>query len=102
VSYFSRQFHIFEWLRGRKVTAVQQIKDVKEKIVGLKQTLRAMQQGKVKMVYVADDIEEHVLRKISDACRETNVPLKRLGYCQCELGRFCQIEVGAAVVALLK
>jgi large subunit ribosomal protein L7A len=81
---------------------MQQIKDVKEKIVGLKQTLRAMQQGKVKMVYVADDIEEHVLRKISDACRETNVPLTRLGYCQHEMGKFCKIEVGAAVVALLK
>jgi large subunit ribosomal protein L7A len=85
-----------------KVTAMQQIKDVKEKIVGLKRTLRALQQGKVKMVYVADDIEEHVLRKISDACRETDVPLTRLSYCQRELGRFCQIEVGAAVVALLK
>jgi large subunit ribosomal protein L7A len=81
---------------------MQQIKDVKEKIVGLKQTLRAMQQGKVKLVYVADDIEEHVLRKISDACRETDVPLTRLKLCQRELGDFCQIEVGAAVVALLK
>jgi large subunit ribosomal protein L7A len=84
------------------VTAMQQIKDVKEKIVGLKQTLRAMQQGKVKMVYVAGDIEEHVLRKISDACHETDVPLTKLNYCQRELGKFCQIEVGAAVVALLK
>jgi large subunit ribosomal protein L7A len=81
---------------------MQQIRDVKEKIVGLKQTLRAMQQGKVKMVYVADDIEEHVLRKISDACRETNVSLTRLELSQHELGKFCQIEVGAAVVALLK
>jgi large subunit ribosomal protein L7A len=102
VSYFSRQFYFLEWLRGGKVTAMQQIKDVKEKIVGLKQTLRAMQQGKVKMVYVADDIEEHVLRKISDACRETNVSLTRLELSQRELGSFCQIEVGAAVVALLK
>ena len=84
------------------MTAMQQIKDVKEKVVGLKQTLRAMQQGKVKMVYVAYDIEEHVLRKISEACRETGVPLTKQKFCQRELGKFCQIEVGDAVVALLK
>lgn len=81
---------------------VQQLKDVKDKIVGLKQTLRALQQDKVGKVYIANDVEEHVVRKVTDACRDKQVPLVRLNCRQRELGRVCQIEVGAAVVALPK
>lgn len=80
--------------------SVQHIKDVKDKIVGLKQTLRALQQGKVEKVYIADDVEEHVFRKVTEMCREKEVLLVKLNCNQRELGRICQIEVGAAVVAL--
>ncbi len=81
---------------------MQPIKDASCKIVGLKQTLRAMQQDLVKEVYLASDTEEHVLRKISEACREKAVPLIQLQVTKKELGRFCQIEVGAAIVAIMK
>lgn len=81
---------------------VQQIKDVKDKIVGLKQTLRAMQQGKVRMVYIANDVDEAVVRQITEMCENAAVPFAKLNYKQSELGRICQIEVGAAVVALPK
>lgn len=78
------------------------IKNSKNKLIGLKQTLRALQQDLVKTVYYANDIEDHVLRKISEACSEKQVPLTALDYGREELGKVCQIEVGAAVVALLK
>jgi large subunit ribosomal protein L7A len=81
---------------------VQQLKDVPDKIVGLKQTLRAVQQGKVKMVYIADDVDETVVRKITEACSAATVPFTEVNYNQSELGRVCRIEVGAAVVALPK
>jgi large subunit ribosomal protein L7A len=81
---------------------MQQIKDSKDKIVGLKQTLRAVQQSKVERVYIADDVEEHVFQKVFEACKEKNVPLEKLKCNQRELGRTCRIEVGAAVVALPK
>lgn len=81
---------------------MQQLKDVKDKIVGLKQTLRALQQDKVEKVYIANDVEEHIVRKVTEVCRDKQVPLVRLNCHQRELGRICQIEVGAAVVALPK
>lgn len=81
---------------------VQQLKGVKDKIVGLKQTLRAVQQGKIMMVYVANDADESVLRKVAEACNQAEVPVTKVNYSQHELGRVCQIEVGAAVVALPK
>jgi large subunit ribosomal protein L7A len=81
---------------------VQAIKEAKEKIVGLKQTLRAIQQEKVSVVYMANDTEDHVFRKISELCQEKEVPLIPANLNQKELGQLCRIEVGAAVVALIK
>lgn len=86
----------------QSVVDVREIKNIKTKVIGLKQTLRAMQQDAVKTVYIANDLEEHILRKIVESSREKNIPLLMVGLSQKELGRVCQIEVGAAVVAILK
>jgi large subunit ribosomal protein L7A len=82
--------------------SVQAIKDAKEKVIGLKQTLRAIQQDKVNVVVLANDIEEHLAKKIFEACEERQISVFPLSIGQRELGRLCQIEVGASVVALIK
>ncbi|MGD8399374.1 MAG: ribosomal L7Ae/L30e/S12e/Gadd45 family protein [Bacillota bacterium] len=82
--------------------ALPLLKDVKDKIVGLKQTLRALQQGKVQLVYIANDVDESVMRKITETCNLAGVPLVKVNCNQYEVGRICQIEVGAAVVAVPK
>lgn len=81
---------------------IQTIKEAQDKIVGLKQTLRAIQQDKVSVVYIASDIEEHILHKITVPCRQRSITLIPANLTQKELGRLCQIEVGAAIVALTK
>lgn len=81
---------------------LNKIKNSQGRIVGLKQTLRALQLDQIVEVYLANDLEEHILRKITESCREKKVPLTTLNYDQKTLGGICQIEVGAAVVALLK
>jgi large subunit ribosomal protein L7A len=81
---------------------IQTIKEAKNKIIGLKQTLRAIQQGKIQKVYIANDIEEHILRQITEICQQKTVPLISINVNQKELGRICQIEVGAAVVSLIQ
>lgn len=81
---------------------VQAINEAKEKIVGLKQTLRAIQQDIIEAVYIADDVEEHIIRKIAGPCQEKKIPLIKTNMTQNELGRFCRIEVGAAVVGIIK
>lgn len=75
--------------------------DAKEKIVGLKQTLRAVQQNKVTVVYLANDIDESIFRRVKTALRGKNVKMITARIGQKEFGRLCGIEVGASVVALL-
>lgn len=82
--------------------AIQIIKENKEKIIGLKQTLRAIQQDKVAQVFIANDIEDHIIKKIAVVCEDKKIPITTLNLTQKELGRLCQIEVGASVVAILK
>ena len=81
---------------------VQAIKEAREKIVGLKQTLRAIQQDRISTVYIAEDVEEHILRKIVGPCQEKDIPLIKANMTQKELGRLCQIEVGAAIIGIIK
>lgn len=82
--------------------ASQIIKENKEKVIGLKQTLRAIQQDRIVQVYIASDIEDHITRKINDSCEEKKIPVIALNLTQKELGRLCQIEVGASVVSITK
>lgn len=78
----------------------QILKETHNKVIGLKQTLRAIQQDKISRVFIASDIEEHITRKIKDLCEAKNIPIIALNITQKELGRLCQIEVGASVVAI--
>lgn len=78
------------------------ILETENKVVGLKQTLRVLQQNKATRVFVASDIDDQVLRKIKAACLGKNVKLIVVRANQKELGRMCRIDVGAAVVALVR
>ena len=80
--------------------AIEIIKENKAKIIGLKQTLRAIQQNKVVRVFIASDVDDHITNKIGEACQDKNIPLDNLELSQKELGKICQIEVGASVVAI--
>lgn len=81
---------------------VQEVLDGANKVIGLKQTLRALQQGQVEKVYYAADTEEHLIQKIAPLCQEKNVPLLPLDMGQKELGKLCRIEVGAAIIAIVR
>ncbi len=88
---------------GLNMTQVlQAIKEAKHKIIGLKQTLRAIQQDKIDSVYIANDIEDHILRQITEMCRQNSIPLVPVNINRKELGKLCRIEVGATVVSLMR
>ncbi len=82
--------------------AIEIIKENKERIIGLKQTLRVIQQDRIAQVFIASDIEDHIINKITASCEEKRIPITVLNLTQKELGRLCQIEVGASVVAIIK
>ena len=71
------------------------------KIVGIKQLRKALRDDKAAKVFVARSADPKLTDPIVEMCREKNVPLVEVPTME-ELGKACQIEVGAAVAALLK
>jgi large subunit ribosomal protein L7A len=70
-------------------------------VVGTKQSLKALKNGVVKEVLVAEDAESRVTNKVLMLAREKNVPIKNIETMK-KLGKQCGIEVGAAVASILK
>ena len=68
------------------------------KVVGAKQTKRALTGGKAVAVYLADDADPRVTEAIRELSEECNVPVYDVPSMK-ELGRVCGISVGAAVAA---
>lgn len=69
-------------------------------VVGTKQTVRALMERKVLMLYIAEDADEFIKAKLLKAAggdvEIIYVPTMR------ELGRKCRIAVGTAVCGVLK
>ncbi len=72
----------------------------RKRLVGTKQTLKALQGGEAKVVYIAKDADERVLRPLRNALVGRDVEVVEVESMQ-QLGRLCGIEVGAAAAALL-
>ena len=73
----------------------------KPKVVGVKQTKRALCDGKAVLVYLANDADPRVTGPIETLCSEKSVPVERVANMK-ELGSACGIAVGSAVAALLE
>lgn len=70
------------------------------KVVGTKQTMRAVQSGQAAVVFVARDAEERVTGPLLRLCRDKRVEIVWVDEMR-ELGRACGVEVGAASAAIL-
>lgn len=68
------------------------------KVVGAKQVRRAIEAGRAKAVWLADDADPGLTGPIAALCAERGVAVEAAGSMK-ELGRFCGIAVGAAVAA---
>jgi large subunit ribosomal protein L7A len=76
--------------------------EAKNRVIGLKQTLRAIQQNKACIIYLANDVDDHILKKIKLASQGKNVKIVTTRVGKKELGQICRIDVNAAVVALVQ
>ncbi|MUV38076.1 putative ribosomal protein L7Ae-like [Lentibacillus sp. JNUCC-1] len=68
-------------------------------IIGIKQTLKAIKKHEVSEVYVADDAEKHIVRKVVTVAEEFDIPCERVDSMK-KLGAASGIEVGAAAVGI--
>lgn len=68
--------------------------------VGLKQTEKAIRQGKASLVYLATDADGWIKDALEKACAEGKVPLQMVPSRK-ELSRACRVEVPTACAVLL-
>ena len=71
------------------------------RIVGTKQTLRAIKEGAVDTVYVAQDADKHVISSVVEVAKERNLDIVYVET-MLELGNLCGIDVKAATACVTK
>lgn len=72
-----------------------------KKVVGVKQSQKAVTGGNAVAAFVAGDCEERLKATFSELCGQHGVPLTIVSS-MVELGNACGIQVGAAAAALLR
>ncbi|ANB56259.1 ribosome-associated protein L7Ae-like protein [Anoxybacillus sp. B7M1] len=78
-----------------KVLQAQQV------LVGTKQTMRALKEGSVQEVVVAEDADPAITTKIMEAANKAGVPVTKVDSMK-KLGEACKIQVRAAAVAIIR
>ena len=77
------------------------LKEINNKVIGTKQTIKALKNQRVLQLFVANDAEQKVTNPIIDLAHKNRVTIIYVNSMN-ELGIAANIEVGAAVVAVLK
>lgn len=72
----------------------------KSLLIGVKQSTEAVNQGKVKEAYVAQDAAAFIREPFESLCKEKQLPVHYFDTKQ-QLGRACGIDVGATCVVVL-
>ena len=71
------------------------------KVIGIKQSGRALREGRARKVLLACDADPALLADIEALCMEGSVPVEKDATMR-ELGLSAGIAVGASVIALLR
>ncbi len=80
---------------------LERIRGSKNRVVGIKQTRKAIKEGKAQLVYLAKDVDAHLYNEIEELCQENHVDLCYVDTMK-ELGESCGIDIKAASAVLLK
>ena len=67
----------------------------REKVIGVKQSARAIRDGRAQRVFLACDADELVLEPIRSACG--SLPVEE-GYTMAQLGRACGMRAGVLAI----
>ncbi|MFO7612401.1 MAG: ribosomal L7Ae/L30e/S12e/Gadd45 family protein [Clostridia bacterium] len=70
-------------------------------IVGARQSIKALKNGKALEVYIADDADESIKEEFISECMARNIKIIRYGTMK-ELGRDCGIDIGAAIACRIE
>ncbi len=78
----------------------QRLKDGK-KTVGTRTTIRAIEAGDALHVFVADDADLFITRRVTELCAERKIDYTRVETMK-KLGEYCGVNVKTACCALIK
>lgn len=81
--------------------SLDDLKTAGAKVVGVKQTAKALQKKTASGVYIAADAEERITAPIKTECERQNVDCLVVESMQV-LGKACGIHAGASAAAILK
>lgn len=71
------------------------------KVIGVKQTLKALEEDLATELFVASDADHKVLLKVIHLAESKNIPISKVNSMK-KLGKACGIDVSAATVAIVK
>lgn len=71
-----------------------------DKVIGVKQSRKAIREGRAKRVYLADDADPAITAPVVESCTAAGIPVEN-GHTMAQLGQACRITVGASVVAVV-
>jgi len=71
-----------------------------DKVIGLKQTLRCLEESKLNCIFIAQDADEQFKEKIIKTNKE-NVKTEVL-FSKAELANICKVDVPCGVIGILK
>lgn len=80
---------------------LEKIKKAGRIVVGTRQTVKMIENNSAREVYVARDAEERIVLPVIQFCKEKGLPVYYVET-MAELGKACQIKVGAAMCAILE
>lgn len=72
-----------------------------QKLVGIKQCTKAVEEGSVSLAYVAKDVAPAIVEPFLQLCSRKNIPITEVSTKK-ELGELCGIDVKASVAVVLK
>ena len=70
-----------------------------QKIIGVKQATKSLKSNKAQILFVAKDAEQHVAREVLQLAEDHGVEVIYLQTMK-ELGKACEIDVGAATAVI--
>ncbi|MDW7739587.1 MAG: ribosomal L7Ae/L30e/S12e/Gadd45 family protein [Bacillota bacterium] len=73
--------------------------NARHKVVGTKQTIKALEKDEVSHVFLARDAEDKVIQPVIDLCKEKKLEPQYINT-MLELGKLCGIKVKAAAAAI--
>ena len=80
---------------------LEELKNPTGRVVGTKQLLRALEAGKVARVFVAEDADDFIYRRVRTAAENLKVPVTVVKT-MAQLGQACRVDVDTAAAGLLR